>query len=148
MGSFSSPRRTLTGAAIVALLGVWTAIGHSQVQPSQISKTLIQDFALPAIDRGLRDQDAPRAPRTGARADHVRGPQGEPLSYLRESIIVKFKDDVSRGAIGAATAQVSGGIVDRTSWADFDIVGIPSNVDPEAAAAAMRARPDVEYAQP
>ena len=39
-------------------------------------------------------------------------------------------------------------LADRSSWADFDIVDIPTDADPEAAAAAMRARPDVEYAQP
>ena len=67
---------------------------------------------------------------------------------MRGSIIVKFKDDATRGGISAATAQVAGTIADRSSWADFDIVDIPADADPEAAAAAMRARPDVEYAQP
>ncbi len=67
---------------------------------------------------------------------------------MRGSIIVKFKDDGPSGAAAAATAQVSGEIVDRSAWANFDIVDIPADADPEAAAAAMRARPDVEYAQP
>ncbi len=53
-----------------------------------------------------------------------------------------------RGGGAAATAQVTGEIVDRSAWANFDIVDIPADADPEAAAAAMRARPDVEYAQP
>ena len=109
---------------------------------------MIQESALPAIDRGLRDQDAPRAARTGEDADRFRISQGDSLPYVRGSIIVKFKDDATRGAITAATAQVAGTIADRTSWADFDIVDISADLDPETAAAVMRARPDVEYAQP
>jgi hypothetical protein len=43
---------------------------------------------------------------------------------------------------------VAGTLADRSSWADFDIMAIPSDADPESAAAAMRQRADVEYAQP
>ena len=38
--------------------------------------------------------------------------------------------------------------MDRSGWANFDIIDIPDSADPEAAAAVLRARPDVEYAQP
>ena len=136
------------GAAIVALIALGTAIGHGQLNSSPVAKAMIRETALPPIDRGLRDQDPPRAARTGDDANRVRSSQGDTLPYVRGSIIVKFKDDATRGAITAATAQVAGTIADRSSWADFDIVDIPTEVDPEAAAAAMRARPDVEYAQP
>jgi serine protease len=144
----SSPPRARMGAAIVALIALGTAIGHGQLNPSPVAKAMIRETALPPIDRGLRDQDPPRAARTGDDANRVRSSQGDTLPYVRGSIIVKFKDDASRGAITAATAQVAGTIADRSSWADFDIVDIPADVDAEAAAAAMRARPDVEYAQP
>ena len=60
--------------------------------------------------------------------------------YVPGSIIVKFKDETTRSGIGAATAQVSGELADRSSWADFDIMAIPSDADPESAAAAMRQR--------
>ena len=136
------------GAAIVALIALGTAIGHGQLNPSPVAKAMIRETALPPIDRGLRDQDPPRAARTGDDANRVRSSQGDTLPYVRGSIIVKFKDDATRGAMTAATAQVAGTIADRSSWADFDIVDIPTDVDPEAAAAAMRGRPDVEYAQP
>jgi serine protease len=144
----SSSPRACVGAAIVALIALGTAIGHGQLSSPPAAKAMIREAALPPIDRGLRDQDPPRAPRTGDDADRVRSSQGDTLPYLRGSIIVKFKDDATRGAITTATAQVAGTIADRSSWADFDIVDIPTDVDPEAAAAAMRARPDVEYAQP
>ena len=136
------------GAAIVALIALGTAIGHGQLNPSPVAKAMIRETALPPIDRGLRDQDPPRAARTGDDANRVRSSQGDTLPYVRGSIIVKFKDDATRGAMTAATAQVAGTIADRSSWADFDIVDIPADVDAEAAAAAMRTRPDVEYAQP
>jgi serine protease len=142
------PRAARVGAALVALIAVWTATGHGQPSSSPIAKAMIQETALPPIDRGLRDQDAPRAARTGADADRVRTSQGDSLPYARGSIIVKFRDGATRGAVSAATAQIAGTLADRSSWADFDIVDIPPDLDPEAAAAAMRTRPDVEYAQP
>jgi serine protease len=142
------PRAVTTGAVICALFVVSTAIGHGQLPATPINKAMLQETGLPAMDRGLRAQDAPRPPRTGNDADRIRANRGDRLPYVRGSIIVKFKDDATRGGIGAATAQVAGTIADRSSWADFDIVDIPDAADPEAAAAAMRTRPDVEYAQP
>jgi len=117
------------GAALVALIALGTAIGHGQLNPSPVAKAMIRETALPPIDRGLRDQDPPRAARTGDDANRVRSSQGDTLPYVRGSIIVKFKDDATRGAMTAATAQVAGTIADRSSWADFDIVDIPADVD-------------------
>src|SRR5688572_13911803 len=146
--SYSSPPRIAMGAAVVALMALCSGIGHGQLVPGPVAKAMIQDTGLPAIDRGLRDQDPPRAARTGRDADRLRSASGAALPYVRGSIIVKFKEDATGGGISAATAQVAGTIADRSSWADFDIVSIPADTDAEAAAAAMRARPDVAYAQP
>ena len=88
------------------------------------------------MDRGLRDQDPPRAPRN------------RNAPYLRGSVIVKFKADASAASALSATQQVSGTPNTRASDADFDIVDIPATTDPEIAAATLRARSDVEYAQP
>ena len=141
-----APPRAATGAAVVAVVALWSGIGHGQLNPPP--KEMIRDTGLPAIDRGLRDQDPPRAARTGREADRVRGASGDTLSYVRGSIIVKFRDSATPTGIGAATSQVAGTMADRSSSADFDIVAIPQDTDPEAAAATMRQRPDVEYAQP
>src|SRR5688572_33430930 len=75
-------------------------------------------------------------------------PTRRPSDLVRGSINVKVKEGATGGGISAATPQVAGTIADRSSWADFDIVSIPADTDAEAAAAAMRARPDVAYAQP
>jgi serine protease len=140
--------RAATSAAVVALVALWTAIGHGQLSTVPVGATMIQETGLPAIDRGLRDQDPPRAARTAQDADRIRLSNGDTLPYVRGSIIVKFKDDATRNGIGAATAQVAGTLADRSSWADFDIMAIPADADPENAAATMRQRADVEYAQP
>jgi serine protease len=142
------PRLRQTGAAVVAVIALWSAIGHGQFRQAPATRAMLQEAALPAIDRGLRDQDPPRAARTSHDADRLRVSSGAAGSYLSGSIIVKFKDDATRGGIAAATAQVAGTIANRESYANFDIVDIAPDADPEAAAAAMRARPDVEYAQP
>ena len=144
MSDLSLPR-AVTGAAVAALVALWTAIGQGQLSPAPSAKAMIQQAGLPAIDRGLRDQDPPRAARTSKDADRIRISGGDTLPYVRGSIIVKFKENATRGA---ATAQVAGALVDRSSWSDFDIVAIAPEADPESAAAAMRARADVEYAQP
>ena len=133
------------GAAIVVIVGLITVSAQEQLTPGGALKAIVLDTAQPAIDRGLRDQDPPRAARTSVEADRLRS---DTAPFIRGSIIVKFTDDASRAAVAAATAQVTGDVVDRSGWANFDIVDIPFEMDPEAAAAAMRARPEVEYAQP
>jgi serine protease len=137
----------LTGAAIVAFIGLSTALGHGQVDRS-IAKAVVQTAGLPAIDRGLRDQDPPRDARTRQNARHASADAPRTLPYLRGSLIVKFKTGATRAGVNAATALVAGDVVNRDSFADFDIVEIPADVDPESAAAALSQREDVEYAQP
>src|SRR6478609_1502401 len=139
--------RMRAGFAITAIVGLFTVVGHGQLAPP-VSKAMIQSAGLDAIDRGLRDLDPPRPPRGKSSTAQIRPDRGDSLPYVRGSIIVKFRDGVSRGTSSALTAQVSGVIADRSSWADFDIVTIPDALDPEAASAALRERPDVEYAQP
>ncbi|MGH9386438.1 MAG: S8 family serine peptidase [Vicinamibacterales bacterium] len=117
----ASRARTVVILATV-LTGV-SATGERGQEPFS-GRLLLQETTLPAIDRGLRNQDPPREPRDG------RGDRGEiaekalPL-YLPGSVIVKYSDRDS-----------------------FDLVEIPATADAEAAAATLRSRADVEYAQP
>jgi len=136
------------GLVGIAVAGLLTAVSAGQApQGTVASRLLMQEASLPPIDRGLRDQDPPRAARDRDEADRIRA-DGDDLPYLRGSVIVKFKSDATAGGITAATRQVAGDTVDRSRWADFDLIDIPDTADPESAAAALRARPDVEYAQP
>lgn len=111
--------------AIVAVVALWTAIPESRQAPVA-SRAVIHEVGLDAIDRGLRAQDPIRPARAAAHAARVSrsGRGGDP--YIRGSLIVSFK-----GGAGS-----------------FDVVTIPPGTDAEAMAAAMRSRPDVEFAQP
>jgi serine protease len=137
-----------SGPVIAAIVGLVAVTAHGQLGSPGPARTLVQEIGLPAMDRGLRDQDPPRPARTSRDADRIRAERSDTLPYVRGSVIVKFTDEAARGGISAATAQVAGAMADRSSWADFDIIAIPADADPEAAAAALRSRPDVEYAQP
>ena len=77
-----------------------------------------------------------------------RESRGDTLPYVRGSIIVKFKDDVTRGGITAGDRAGRGDARRSVVVGGLRHRRYPGNADPEAAAAAMRARPDVEYAQP
>src|SRR5207245_1530036 len=69
--------------------------------------------------------------------------------YIAGKIIVKFRDGTSTASRLAAVTAVSStsSIPERPSYANFDVVRIDPGEDAEAVAAALRGRPDVEYAQ-
>ncbi|MDO8680920.1 MAG: S8 family serine peptidase [Acidobacteriota bacterium] len=143
--------QALLCALVIAALGLFTAIAQGQSgQGGGSSRQLVHDTGLAPIDVGLRDHDAPRDARTAADTHRVRADRtGDVLPFLRGSVIVKFKAGTSSGAVSSATSQVAGVMAaGRSGWAVFDIVDIPMDSDVEAAAATLRARPDVEYAQP
>lgn len=137
--------------ALLTLACAAVALSVSGQEPGNVQsegrRFIVRQDSLPAIDRGLRAQDPPREPDAGrprtavtALKTHVIR-SGEP--YLRGSVIVKFKD-------GAAEAlrSVAGTGVSEPNWADFSVMSVPADRDPEDVARELRARPDVEYAQP
>lgn len=143
--------RVLTaGAGVAVLILGWTVAG--QELATSTARALVSDWALPAIDRGLREQDIvrdpERRPRIPMRADGVAD-TGNQLGYRTDSVIVKFRGGADRTAAVASTlAQVAGRGASRPAWADFDIVTLSDGRSPEAVAAELSARGDVEYAQP
>jgi serine protease len=116
----------------------------------------MQDVGLPGIDRGLRENDRPIDPhsriRTASRLDPAAGTAATLVvnerRYVGGSIIVKFREGAAGNDVNSAMRAVTASSVQRPSYADFEIMQIAADVDPEVAAAALRARPDVEYAQP
>src|SRR5438067_5922839 len=103
-------------------------------------RTLLSDAALPGIDTGARENDPPRRNSLA-----VSDPS---LPYLRGSIAVKFRPGTAPVSqqlmlqrVGASTTM------DAPSYADFNIVAIDPEADPEAVAAELARQPDVEYAQ-
>jgi serine protease len=113
-------------AALTAVVALCTVMVQGRQSPAATSRVILQQIGLPAMDRGLRDQDPPRAARARGDAERVTKTSGPRLPYEPGSIVVKYKNDPDA----------------------FDVVAIPANADPEAMAAAMQSRPDVEFAQP
>lgn len=133
-------------AATMALAGLTASIGHGQGDPlGGAARVAAHDAALPAIDRGLRGADPPRDP--SERERRLAAATGDDIApaYVAGSLIVKFKGGAQTAA---ALSEVASTGSRHPAWADFDIVDIPPGVDAETAAAALRERPDVEYAQP
>src|SRR2546426_1765768 len=137
--------------ALFAMLGVR---GRGQ-SPAPASGIVLDYFAPPAIDRGLMPDRsrAPDSPESKIRAS-IR-PVNATLErvgvsgsrYVAGKVIVKFRDGVSSAARSSALAVTSAKASLQPSYADFDVVTIDPNEDAEAAARALTARPDVEYAQ-
>ncbi|MEW6320801.1 MAG: S8 family serine peptidase [Acidobacteriota bacterium] len=130
--------------AVCGLALAVTGQGQGDALDGQ-ARLLVQDTALAAIDRGLRDQDLPVDPRRGP-IEALRADTSEPArEYVAGSVIVKFRGG---GGLSDAMAAVEATGVERPSFANFDLLEIPPDADPEAVAAELRQRPDVEYAQP
>ncbi|MGE0444669.1 MAG: S8 family serine peptidase [Vicinamibacterales bacterium] len=90
---------------------------------------------LTGIDRGLREREhPPRGSASGGR-------------FLRDSVIVRFRDGTTPAARGAMLRRVDGLTTRALPDADFDIVTLAPGSDPEGAAARLDAQPDVDYAQ-
>jgi serine protease len=107
-------------------------------------RTFISDTTLPGVDTGMRDHDAPRPPRPYP-ADVISRSSG--TSYLRGSIVVKFRPGTAPAAQRIMMGRVGATAMEVPSYADFQVVTIDENADPEATAATLSQQPDVEYAQ-
>jgi serine protease len=143
-------RRPLAAVCALALAtAAWPDVAGQGDPLAGASRRLVQDTGLPAIDRGLRDQDMPRDPsqRPGEPVPIDRAP-AVPADHVPGSVIVKFKPGADRSAaVISSLSQVSGREAERPSWANFDVITLPGDADPEVIAASLRERADVEYAQ-
>jgi len=142
---------TLTAAA--ALL-----VAHSHGQSAAQPRTLLYPYSLPAVDQGpMGDLRVDPATEAAALARHAASSSAVTLDrsgsagsmYVAGRVIVKFRDGTSTAARIKSLSLVSaaGAVSERPSYANFDLVRIDPNDDAEAAAEALRQRPDVEYAQ-
>jgi serine protease len=145
-------RRGLVSVAALAV-GVSTiTTGHTQNDAlGGAARALVKEIGLPGIDSGLRDNDPPVEPYGRGRrglALSERSDGSEPRGdYQRGSVIVKFKNGASAGGVNSAMSAVEATDLTRPAWANFDIMEIPREADPEAVAAELAQRPDVAYAQ-
>ena len=148
------PARVALLAFITALTATWIVRGQTAANQSMV---VIENLGLPAIDEGVVQDDS-HAPNTAeairrralGAALAARRTGHETGRYTPGRVIVKFRDTASTtGRLTALpTASRTASLRTRPSYADFDIVSIDPGEDAEAVARTLRARPDVEYAQP
>jgi serine protease len=149
----NAPRWARAGLTLVACVSLLVIPGRGQVGGRPSTRAVVQHTGLPGVDRGLREHDRPIEPATRdnrrVRAQLVRsdGARND-RTYLSGSIIVKFRAGAPGTTVNSAMRVAAASAVKRPSYANFDILEIPADADPEAVAAALRLDPDVEYAQP
>ena len=144
-------RHRLIGAGLIAvgaLALATSAPAGRQLAVGTTGRLLVDGVALPGIDRGLAQHDLAIDPvdrsQRGAQFQNSAGAPRE--RYARGSVIVKFRDG-TEPAHTATMRAVGGQGLTRPAHADFAIMTIPVTADPEAAAALLTERSDVEYAQ-
>jgi serine protease len=131
-------------AGILAATALATAVVTAQDNTATRLRTFISDLVPPGIDTGIHDVDPPRPPRPyptdlKARADGS--------TYLRGSIVAKFKPGTAPASQRLMVNRIGASTMEVPADADFTIVNIDPNADPEAAAETLARQPDVEYAQ-
>ncbi len=147
----TSTRRQLrrTGLAAALAAAAWVAVPAGRQGPiDQARRQLVNDITLAGIDRGLAANEAPTEPADRVRRGAVAASGAPPVreAFARGAVIVKFRDGSTPPL--ATLQAVRGRAIARPAWTDFDVMTIPMDADPEAVAAELAARPDVEYAQP
>lgn len=134
-------------APIVVALAAWLVVSAAQEpQTPSTLRSLVADLTAPGTDRGLRANDPPKAPRTAAQTHRIDR-TGRDLPYEPGSVIVKFRAGTSAMSRLASMASVSAVATQTPAYANFEIVRIADDADPEEVARQLSARPDVEYAQ-
>jgi serine protease len=141
-------RRLLTFAAIVsAVAGLALLSARAQEADPPPSRVLEQPVSAPAIDRGLLDGEPLREPRDrgGHRAGRVEGEA--PVPYARGKVIVKFREETTAAERAAAIEDAGATASVQPPYADFEVMSIAREADPEAVARMLAERSAVEYAQ-
>lgn len=139
--------RTTKGLGWAILLGVGTAtIGvQSQRAGDDLNGRLVQPVAtLGAVDHGVVGHAVKDATVRDARAALA----ARSRTAGRGRVLVKFREGVASAVRAAAVREVSPRtIAVRPTYADFDVLSVGPDEDPEVVARELAQRPDVEYAQ-
>jgi serine protease len=139
-------------AAVIAVAALASEAPYTQQDAlGGRNRALVNDFGLPGIDAGLRNNDPPMEPfgrgtRGRAQIERADGAIAR-ADYQSGSVIVKFKNGASTNERNSTMIAVDATHIERPSYANFEIMEIAADADPEAVAAELAQRPDVEYAQ-
>ncbi len=146
--------RFLPAVGLVGALAV--AVSHGQPAPNASRFAMLAGVGLPGVDAGVT-MDATHTPSTAAalrRVELRRALQDQQARlsapYVPGRLIVRFKDAASPADRLDALRSASGtaAISARPTYANFDIVQLDPNENPEALAETLRSRQEVEYVQP
>jgi len=151
MGRFRARTVFLAFAMVAALIMAL----HGQAGDDRRFE-ILQNVGLPAVDQGsIQDREltpsSVAARRRAALRDALLGDHVSSTGtrYRAGRVVVRFRDasamEERRSAVRAASQ--TGEIVERPSFADFDVVRIDPNENAEETAAALQQRPEVLYAQ-
>lgn len=126
--------------ALALSCGFIMAAPFIQPQPTPGSR-IATNKGLPAIDRGLRIEDLATS---GMPA--VDG-SDDGLAYEPGRVIVKLRAGFGSAALAVVTESVGAAATSPLPYANFQVLAIPQDENPEEIATALTARPEVEYAQ-
>jgi len=148
MGSL---RARISAFALVGAATVLVVHGQSSAD----RHVILENVGLPAVYEGVivDETHAPNTREARKRAAmrsalHVQS-ERPATRYVPGRVVVKFHEQATEAERLSALRQVSrtATIEPRPSYADFDLVRIDPADDPEAVAAALGDRAEVEYAQ-
>jgi serine protease len=110
---------------------------------------IVEGLGLPAVDLGVLRRGSGRPMRPAGRAAPTGRRSRSGARYASGKVIVRFRDAVPVAARRdlIRLASRSAALSAPPAHSDFDLVSIDPGEDPETVAAALRGRPDVEYAQ-
>jgi serine protease len=134
------------GAIVIAGCALAAALPLAQEAAVVGTRQVVADLTAPGIDRGLRENDLPRAVRTSA-GSGIEAAIDRGGAFRTDSILVKFRPGTTVGTQRALLALVDGSAMAPLSYSSFDVVALAGQTNPEAAAARLAEQPDVEYAQ-
>jgi serine protease len=134
------PAGARLAAVIAVVLSLPTIAAQDAFPPSHRT---FSGSAAPGVDRGLLDTDPPRPVRSAGSL--IADADG--TAYISGSIVVKFRLGTSPAAQQAMLASIDGTGTPDLSYANFDIISLAPDADPEAVARRLDAQPDVDYAQ-
>lgn len=136
-------RRSFAIVLVFLILGV-AAIPPTAQERDRASGTRIAlHRGLPAIDRGLVFERLAFSGNSQARV--ARWDDG--LPYEPGRVIVKYRPGSTPVALAAVAGTAGARSTASPTYADFSVLAIDPAADAEAVAAALSARPEVEYAQ-
>jgi serine protease len=131
-------------AALLLLLCVAAVPRPGAQEPDPVPGARIAlHKGLPGIDRGLVAERLALA--VPSDAEIVRADTS--LAYEPGRVIVKYRQGLTPAALAAVTGAVGAQSTPPLSYANFSVLAIDPDADPEAVAAALSDRPEVEYAQ-